>query len=132
MAQHDSGRPLSPHLSVYKPQITSMMSIFHRITGFALSVGAVVLAGWLWALAYSPSCLEWLSQIFAAWYGKLLLAGWSFAFYYHLGNGVRHLCWDMGKGFDIPSVYRSGYAVLLFAAGLTAITWYEVWVRVGL
>lgn len=116
-------RPLSPHLQIYKPQITSVLSITHRATGVALSVGTLVLVAWLWAAAYSAPCYQWLTAQLKTPVGLALLGGWSLAFYYHLGNGIRHLFWDAGKGFSIPAVYRSGALVLLFAAVMTAGTW---------
>ena len=116
-------RPLSPHLQIYRPQITSAMSIMHRITGVALSVGSVLLVWWLWAAAYSPTCFETLQHFFQGWVGKTLLIGWTAAFYYHLGNGLRHLVWDTGRGFDLPSVTRSGLLVLVFVVAATVATW---------
>lgn len=116
-------RPLSPHLTIYKPQLTSVMSITHRITGLALVAGSILLVAWLWAAAYSPSVYGQIQAIFASPVGALLLMGWTVAFYYHLCNGIRHLFWDMGKGFDLPNVYRSGVAVIIFALILSAFTW---------
>jgi len=125
-----SQRPLSPHLQVYRPQITSVMSILHRITGVVLSVGALLFVWWLWAAAYSPECFKFVQGFFAGWAGKILLFGWSAAFYYHLGNGIRHLFWDMGKGFELSSVNRSGLMVLVFVIVATAVTWMAVFSEV--
>jgi len=119
-------RPLSPHLQVYKPQLTSMLSITHRATGVALSLGTILLVAWLWAAAYSADCFEHISAFCGSIPGMILLFGWSFAFYFHLCNGIRHLFWDIGKGFDIPAAYRSGYAVIIGSGVLTAITWIAV------
>jgi len=116
-------RPLSPHLGIYRPQISSVMSILHRITGVALAVGSVLMVVWLWSAAYAPAFYTQLHDLLASLPGKLLLLGWTIAFYYHLCNGIRHLWWDMGKGMDVPAVNRSGIVALVATALLTAFTW---------
>lgn len=116
-------RPLSPHLQVYRPQITSVMSITHRATGVALSVGTLLLVAWLWAAAYSDEYFTFWQTISAHWAARIALAGWTFAIYYHLANGIRHLFWDMGRGFDLKNVTRSGLLVVLFAVCATLCTW---------
>jgi succinate dehydrogenase / fumarate reductase cytochrome b subunit len=118
-----SERPLSPHLQVYTPQLTSMLSIAHRITGVALAVGTALLVFWLCSAAYSPECFTCISGFFGSILGKFMLFGWSFAFYFHLCNGIRHLFWDIGKGFEIPAAYRSGHIVIVTSILLTGITW---------
>lgn len=120
---HSSSRPLSPHLQIYKPQMTSILSIFHRLTGFALSFGLILLCIWLWEAAYSPRSLKLLYGFTGSWFGIAMLFGWSLAFYYHLANGLRHLFWDMGKMLDLESAYKAGYAVLGFTFGATLGTW---------
>lgn len=127
-----SDRPLSPHLQIYKPQISSVLSIFHRLTGVALSLGVLVLVAWLYAAAYDPATTNTLNAWFSHWIGLVLLAGWTFAFYYHLGNGLRHLLWDTGRGFDLKTVTKTGILVLLFAFGATAGTWYFILVERGI
>lgn len=124
MASIQDQRPLSPHLQIYRPQITSAMSILHRLTGVALSVGTLVLLAWLCAAAYSADYYTFWTNQFTSWYGRVLLIGWSFALFYHLGNGVRHLFWDVVMGFDLRNVTRSGVFVLFFASGMTAVCWY--------
>jgi succinate dehydrogenase / fumarate reductase cytochrome b subunit len=114
---------LSPHLQVYSPQLTSMLSISHRITGAALAVGTILLVGWLWSAAYSPDCFAGISGFLNSILGRLMLFGWSFAFYFHLCNGLRHLFWDIGKGFELPDAYRSGHIVIVASIVLTGITW---------
>ncbi len=116
-------RPLSPHLQVYKPQITSVMSIMHRMTGVALAVGTLVLVWWLVAAASGGSAFASAQGVIGSWYGRLLLFGWSFALFYHLCNGIRHLLWDMGKGFELGAVTRSGLIVVLVSLALTIIAW---------
>lgn len=112
-------RPLSPHLQIYKPQITSIMSILHRATGIALSVGLVVLAWWIAAAAGEAPYFDFVSAVLGSWIGVIALAGWSFCFFYHLLNGIRHLLWDAGWGFELPQVYASGRAVFVGAIVLT-------------
>lgn len=124
-------RPLSPHLQVYKPQITSMLSILHRATGVFLSIGTLMLVAWLYAAAYDAAYLDAMNSWFTHWAGMLVLAAWTGAFYYHLGNGLRHLLWDTGRGFDLKNVMRSGIAVLLFASAATAGTWYFILAEKG-
>lgn len=116
-------RPLSPHLQIYKWHLTMMVSILHRITGVALAVGTVLLVGWLWAAAYDAEWFAAIHNFFAGWLGKLILFGWSLAFYFHLCNGIRHLFWDMGKGFEIHTAERSAWAVFIAGALLTLLTW---------
>jgi succinate dehydrogenase / fumarate reductase cytochrome b subunit len=116
-------RPLSPHLQVYRWQLTSVLSILHRATGVALSAGAVVLLWWLIAAAQGPQSYAVVQAFLGSWIGLVLLFGWSLALFYHLCNGLRHLWWDTGRGLDLPSVYRSGWAVLAGAALLTLIAW---------
>lgn len=119
-----TNRPLSPHLQIYKPQITSVMSILHRITGGALAAGSILIAYWLWAAAYRPEAYECITKCStASWFARAFLIAWSGAFYYHLLNGVRHLFWDAGSGFELGAVTRSGWIVLCGTAFLMAITW---------
>ena len=119
-------RPLSPHLQIYRPQITSVLSILHRITGFALSVGLLLLAGLVISAAFGQQSFDLVRGQMSTWYGYILLMGWSWAFYYHLCNGVRHLFWDIGKGFELSTVTTSGWAVLLASLTMTAVTWVYV------
>ncbi len=119
-------RPLSPHLQIYKPQLTSFTSISHRASGVFLSLGSLLLAVWLYALAFDSSLYITITDAVQSTVGWLALLAWSAAFYYHLLNGVRHLVWDAGYGFELKNAYRSGYAVLVGAAVLTAITWLYV------
>jgi len=117
-------RPLSPHLQIYKPQLTSVLSITHRGTGIFLSLGALFFACWLIALANGPESFSAIQQHINNWYGRLLLFAWIFSLYYHLCNGVRHLFWDIGLGLEIKTTYLSGYAVLVITVLLTAGTWF--------
>ncbi len=116
-------RPLSPHLQVYKPQITSVLSILHRLTGIGLAAGAVVLVYWLNAAAYGPDAFEYAQDLLATWFGKLLLLGWTWALFYHLCNGIRHMYWDAGRGLELQQVYMTGWLVVIASLGFTLISW---------
>ena len=116
-------RPLSPHLQVYRPQLTSMLSILHRITGVALAVGTLLLVYWLAAAAGGPESYAAAQGFIGSFFGQLLLFGWTVALFYHLANGIRHLFWDAGYGFELPTVYRSGQAVVAATAVLTVVCW---------
>ena len=115
-------RPLSPHLQVYRPQITSVLSITHRFTGVALAGGVLVLTYWLTSATYGADCFATAQHVIGSWIGQVVLWGLLFSLYYHLGNGVRHLMWDAGKGFELPSVQRTGMLVIAFAVVMTALT----------
>ena len=120
-------RPLSPHLQVYKWQLTSLMSIGHRASGIALSLGTFLIVIWLVALAAGPELFSYVHQVISHWFGQFILLGFSVMLFYHLLNGIRHLSWDLGYGFDISNVYKTGYAVLVASLILTSITWLSVW-----
>jgi succinate dehydrogenase / fumarate reductase cytochrome b subunit len=119
-------RPLSPHLQVYRPQLTSMMSITHRATGVALTTGTLVLAAWLVAVALGGEIYSMVAMILAHPLGQFVLFGYSTALIYHALNGVRHLSWDLGFGLTIPEVYRSGHIVLFLTFLLTACLWLAI------
>lgn len=116
-------RPLSPHLQIYRPQITSVLSILHRITGVLLALGTLLLVFWLLAAASGPSAFATAQGVIGSWLGRLVLLGWTFALFYHLCNGIRHLCWDAGLGFDLKTVSRTGWAVVAGSAILTLAAW---------
>lgn len=121
-------RPLSPHLQVYRPQLTSMLSILHRITGVGLAVGTLLLVYWLAAAAGGPESYAAAQGFIGSFFGQLLLFGWTVALFYHLANGIRHLFWDAGYGFELPTVQRSGLAVLAATAVLTVASWIAAYV----
>lgn len=116
-------RPLSPHLQVYRPQLTSVLSIAHRLTGVALAVGTLILVYWLVAAAGGPEAYLQAQGVLGNWLIQVLLFLWTFALFYHLANGIRHLAWDAGYGFDMTSVYLSGRIVVGAAAALTILVW---------
>jgi succinate dehydrogenase / fumarate reductase, cytochrome b subunit len=116
-------RPLSPHLQIYKWQLTMVMSILHRATGLALSFGAIFLVWWLVAAASGDAAYASAQWFFDSWLGLIFLLGWCFSFFYHLCNGIRHLAWDMGSGFALKTAYRSGYVVAVASLVLTAVAY---------
>ena len=117
-------RPLSPHLQVYRWQITMTMSILHRATGVALTVGAFGLAWWLMAMAAGGEQAARAAACLASPLGRIVLFGFSASLVYHLLNGIRHLLWDIGWGYEIPEVYKSGYTVAVLTVVLTAVIWF--------
>jgi succinate dehydrogenase / fumarate reductase cytochrome b subunit len=116
-------RPLSPHLQVYKPQLTSVMSILHRATGIALSVGALYLATWVIFAAADLKTYAPFQSFNASILGRIVLGGWLFCAFYHLCNGIRHLFWDAGYGFELKDAYRSGWIVVAVSLIATAASW---------
>lgn len=116
-------RPLSPHLSIYRWPITMTLSILHRVTGVAMSVGLVVLCAWLMSAAAGAADYERVASLLSTVIGRLMLVGFSFAFFFHLANGVRHLFWDVGYGFEKYQANASAWFVLLLASGMTAAFW---------
>ena len=122
-------RPLSPFMfpTWYRFQITSSLSIIHRLTGIALSAGSILLAWWLVAVAEGGHLFAATHAFIASPIGIALLFFWSMAFFYHLCSGIRHLAWDAGYGFEIRQAYLSGYAVLASTLLLTVLTWLYVY-----
>jgi succinate dehydrogenase / fumarate reductase, cytochrome b subunit len=124
-------RPLSPHLQVYKPQLTSVLSITHRATGIALAVGTLLLVCWLLAAATGESAFEDVQAFNGSWIGKLLLFGWSYALFYHMCNGLRHLFWDAGKGLELETAYMTGRLVVAASIVLTVGVWVWAYASMG-
>ncbi len=122
-------RPLSPHLQIYRPQLTSVLSIAHRGTGLLLVAGAGLLAWWLLAAAAGPGAYAHVERFFGSIVGLVVLAGVSFSLFFHLCNGVRHLFWDAGMGLELDRAYRSGWAVVAAALLLTVLAW--LWALAG-
>ena len=117
-------RPLSPHLQVYRWRISMAVSIMHRVSGVVLSVGTAFLVIWLLAAATNAALMQPIQSLFGSWIGKIALLGWTVAFYVHLLNGIRHLCWDAGIGFDQKVYTISGWAVAVGVVVLTTLTWF--------
>ncbi len=105
-------RPMSPHLQVYKPQLTSVLSIFNRLSGIAISVGTLLMVWWLVAASQGPKAFSHVQWFAGSIVGILVLLGWTLALVYHFFAGLRHLSWDAGLGFDLAKVHRSGWATV--------------------
>lgn len=116
-------RPLSPHLSIYKPIPTMVASIVNRITGAALYFGTVLFAWWIFAAAFSPTYFEWVNGIFGTWFGRVILFGYTWALMHHMVGGLRHLMWDMGKGFDKHFTTKLAWASWVISIGATILIW---------
>ena len=115
-------RPLSPHLSIYKPQLTSMTSILTRITGNALILGMLLIVWWFLAAATSPEAFATANGFLTSWFGDLVMFLSLWALWYHTLAGVRHLIWDTGRGLDLDSAYKLGYAAIGGSVVLTILT----------
>jgi succinate dehydrogenase / fumarate reductase cytochrome b subunit len=116
-------RPLSPHIQVYKWQWTMMFSIVHRTTGVALSVGTLVLVWWLLSLATGPEAFTLAQTTLGSIVGRVVLLGWTWSLFYHLANGVRHLVWDVGWGFELGVAQASAWFVAALSIVLTLVSW---------
>lgn len=123
--------PVSPHLGIYRWQITMTLSILHRVSGVVLYSGALGLVYWLVALALGPDAFAQAGWFFRSWIGQILLCVWSLAFFYHLLNGIRHLAWDAGYGFTKRAYHASGWFVVASAATLTGFAWAFGWLLAG-
>lgn len=116
-------RPLSPHLQVYKPQLTTILSIFHRISGVGLTFALFILVAWIACISHSEEAFLSFQDLFSGFIGKTILLFCLLGFYYHLANGIRHLMWDAGYGFDLTTTYKSGWFVVALTPVLTLLTW---------
>ena len=119
-------RPLSPHLQVYRPQLTSVLSIMHRASGAVLATGSLLVALWLVALAAGSAVFNPVADAIQHPLGQLIVFGYSLALVYHGLNGIRHLMWDLRIGLEIEHVYQSGYLVLGLTVLVTATLWLAV------
>lgn len=124
-------RPLSPHLGIYRWQIGNTLSILHRFTGAALALGLIALSYWFVSLAGGPASYAAAARLLASPVGLAVLLGWTFSFLYHLLNGVRHLFWDAGKGFERTQRHLSGWLAVLGAIALTLCVAAWVWPRLS-
>lgn len=116
-------RPLSPHLSIYRPQINSIMSILHRITGAGMVIAAMMTVWWFLAAATGPEAFATADDIVTSWIGGLVLLGSMAMLWFHFFNGVRHLVWDAGFGLELKYLRSGGYAVFGATALMTLLTW---------
>ncbi len=119
----NNDRPLSPHISIYRWPITMVSSILHRATGLAMAVGFIVLVVWLFDAASGPDVYAAFLGAMDSVVGRVLLVGWSFAFFYHLSNGIRHLVWDTGRGLEKGQATTSAWFVIVLSIVLTAAFW---------
>ncbi|WP_333679836.1 succinate dehydrogenase, cytochrome b556 subunit [Dyella sp.] len=117
----ETQRPLSPHLQIYKWQVQMVTSILHRATGIALSVGALIFVWWLVALAAGEDAFNQFKTCMGSPVGIILLIGWTWSFFYHLCNGIRHLVQDAGAGYAIVQFVRSSWASVIVSLLLTLI-----------
>lgn len=126
-------RPLSPHLGIYRMQITMLMSIVHRITGGALYFGTILLAAWLVSAAMGERAFAEVNALFGHPLGKFVLFGYTWAVAHHMLGGMRHLLWDTGRAMDIRSADILGWLTILGSLSLTAMLWVVgLWLRGGL
>ena len=116
-------RPLSPNIQLYRPQLTSVLSILNRLTGVLLSIAAIALVIWLLAAAAGPQAYAIVQAALASWTGQVILFGCTFAFFLHFFGGIRHLVWDTVHGFELRTIYMSGWAVVVASIVMTAVAW---------
>ena len=116
-------RPLSPHLQIYAWQWTMALSILHRASGVGLSVGTLLMVWWLLGLAGGAASFDLVQGFVSHWFGKICLLGWTWALFYHLCNGIRHLGWDVGVGFELDTARNTGYIVFAASIVLTGLAW---------
>jgi succinate dehydrogenase / fumarate reductase, cytochrome b subunit len=116
-------RPLSPHLQIYKPQISTATSIINRATGIAISFGLILMVWWLVAAATSPQAFAQAQGFIGSPIGLILMFGWTLALWYHFSNGIRHLFWDAGYGYEIKTSHRTALVVVIATVVLTALSW---------
>lgn len=122
-ARSPAGRPLSPHLQIYKPMLTMMMSIFHRLTGAVLYFGTILLVWWLIAAATGPAYFNFVNGLFGSFIGRLILFGYSWALFHHMLGGIRHLIWDTGRGLDLVSIEVFAWGTMIGSTVLTFALW---------
>lgn len=133
MADIKSSRPLSPHLQIYTPLLTMVMSIVHRLTGAALYFGTLLLVWWLTATAMGPGAYEIFQNFAGSILGRLILFGYSWALVHHMLGGIRHLIWDTGRGFEIATAHWMARLNVIGSVGLTLLIWVVgYWMRGGL
>jgi succinate dehydrogenase / fumarate reductase, cytochrome b subunit len=124
-------RPLSPNIQIYRPQLTSVLSIANRMSGVLLSLYAVGLVIWLIAAAAGPEAYATMHGFITSWVGQVLLFGCTFCFFLHLCGGIRHLAWDAGYGFSLRAIYSTGWAVVAATTVLTILTWVVTSILIG-
>ena len=120
---NNAGRPLSPHLQIYRPMLTMMMSIVHRATGMALYFGVILMVWWLSAAATSDDYFGLVQGFWGSWFGRVVLFGFTWALVHHAIGGLRHLLWDTGRGFELPTVELMAKANLIGSVVITIVLW---------
>lgn len=123
-AAKSANRPLSPHLQIYRMPLAALLSIGHRLMGGALTVGTLLLTWWVASAAYGPDAYATATAFMGSPLGYFLLFGFSFALFFHLCNGIRHMLWDIGKNFEIAATKRANVMVIVGAIVLMAVTWF--------
>ena len=119
----NQGRPLSPHIQVYRPQFTTILSILHRASGIIIALGALLIAWWFWSAMSGSGNYAVAHSFFNSIIGRVMMFVWSLCTFYHLCNGIRHLIWDAGYAFEIDQAYLAGKAVVVIALLLTVAAW---------
>lgn len=122
-----SSRPLSPHIGIYRQQITMIMSIMHRITGIGIYLGMALLAWWLVAAAWSDDALALVNMVMGNWLGRVVLVGFTWSLFNHMLGGLRHFIWDFGQGFSQRSRFALAWLTLFGGLAATALVWALVW-----
>jgi len=117
------GRPISPHLWIYRWDWTMVLSITHRATGVGLAAGAALLAIWLVATAVGDDAFRWFQWLLGSWIGVAALLGWTWALFFHLCNGIRHLVWDTGRAFELAHAEIGALLVIVASTTLTLVAW---------
>jgi succinate dehydrogenase / fumarate reductase cytochrome b subunit len=131
-AKTGAERPLSPHLQIYRPMLTMLMSIAHRISGVGNAVGFLLLAWWLVAISLGPDAYAQVSAFFGSIFGRLLLFLFSWSLIHHMLGGIRHLIWDTGAGLDKVSIEVFAWATIIGSITLTVLVWiFGYWLRGG-
>ena len=120
----NNNKPLSPHLQIYKPQITSILSISHRFTGVILFFSSFLICLWLFSMAFNDHLYNLINIFFLGIVGKIILFFITFSFSYHFLNGIRHLFWDLGYGYKIKNIYLSGVFIVLLSLVINIYLWF--------
>jgi succinate dehydrogenase / fumarate reductase cytochrome b subunit len=119
----ESQRPLSPHLQIYRPELTMVMSIVHRLTGAGLYFGSILLVWWLAAAAAGGNYFAFVHGLFVSWFGLIVVFGFSWTLVHHFLGGIRHLIWDTGRGLDLPTAQRMAQINLAGSIVITIAIW---------
>ncbi len=116
-------RPLSPHLQIYAPMLTMMLSIVHRLTGAVLYFGTLLLCWWLIAAATGPAYFAYVQDFMSSFIGRLILFGYTWALLHHMLGGLRHLFWDTGRGFELPTAELTARWTIIGSVATTIVVW---------